>query len=397
MKKIICFLLTVSVLLSFCVTVSAQDGTLRFGQDGKFTVLQISDPQDDHYPAYDMVNLIKISIEQTNPDLIVFTGDIVEDSRIGDLGIDGESLREGVEVEGNYEQTLANVTATCKAVFSEAENRDIPFTVCQGNNDYKSGVTNEDWLRIYASYENCIVFDESTDADGRIDFNLEIKASNSDDTVFNIWLSDTKSGEVTEEQLEWYKSESAKLKEANGGKPVPSILFQHIPTSDMGFFFEECKIWDEGARLADNGKIYRLNKNMANGYNAGVFEPVTETSAQFKAWKECGDVMGAYFGHWHTEGFTGTYDGIELGMTYGCEFAKTGPYGIRVFTFDENDIENYKNEIYTYEGNVSKGDAKLELQIDEPYKEYDNPVEEFFAGIRNVINVFTMKIKNLLS
>ena len=395
MKKLLCIILSVSLLFSLCISASAQDDALRFGDNGKFTILQISDPQDDHYPAYDMVNLIKISIEQTDPDLIIFTGDVVEDSRIGDIGIDGESLREGVEVD-NYEQTLKNVKATCDAVFAEAETRGIPFAITQGNNDYACGVTSEDWLKIYSEYENCIIFDESNDADGRIDYNLEIKASNSDETVFNIWLMDSKSGGVTEEQLEWYKAESAALTESNGGKPVPSILFQHVPVKDMGFLFEECKMWDEGARL-EGGKFYRLNKEIANGYNAGAFTPIEDTTAQFKAWKECGDVLGAYFGHWHTEGYTGTYDGIELGMTYGCEFAKTGPYGVRVFTIDENDAANYENELYTYEGSVKNGDARLELQTYEPYATYDNFIEELLAGIKNAFTVLVMEIKSLLS
>lgn len=396
MRKLLCILLTVSLLFSFCITANAaKSNELRFSDDGKFTVLQISDPQDDHYPAYDMVNLIKLSIEQTKPDLIVFTGDIVEDSRIGDLGIDGESFREGVEVD-SYEQTLANVKATCEAVFSIAEKSDIPFAVSQGNNDYNCGVTNEDWLKIYNSYENSLTVDESNDENGRIDFNLEIKASDSDKTVFNIWLMDTKSSSVTDEQLEWYKSESAALAADNGGTPVPSILFQHVPTNDIGFLFEECKMWNEGARLVD-GKFYRINKEIANGYNAGAFAPPADTTAQFKAWKECGDVLGAYFGHWHTEGYTGTYDGIELGMTYGCEFAKTGPYGIRVFTFYEDDIKSYDNKLYVYEGSVKNGNARLELQIDESYEVYDNFAEEFFAAVKNTFTVIIMEIKSLFS
>jgi len=393
MKKIFCIILAVSMLFSLCISANAvQSNELSFGDDGKFTVLQISDPQDDHYPAYDMVNLIKISIEQTNPDLIVYTGDIVEDSRIGDIGIDGESLREGVEVD-SYEQTLANVKTACKAVFEEAEKRGIPFVNAQGNNDHNCGISNADWLEIYKTYENCLVADESNDADSRIDFNLEIKGSDGK-TAFNIWLMDTAGSSVTDEQLEWYKTESAALKEANGGKPVPSILFQHVPTSDIGYLFEECKMWDEGARLVD-GKFYRLDKEVANGYHASASAPAQDTSAQFKAWKECGDVLGAYFGHWHTEGYTGTYDGIELGMTYGCEFAKTGPYGIRVFEISENG--SFESTLYTYEGNVKKGDARLELQVDEPYTVYNNIVEEIIAGIRNSFTVLFMQIKSLLS
>lgn len=395
MKKIMSILLAVLIASSFSFLAVADDDGLRFGDDGTFTVLQISDPQDDHYPAYDMVNFIKLAVEETNPDLIVFTGDIVEDSRVGDPGVDGEGVREGVLVDGNYEQTLSNVTVACEAIFAEAESRGIPFAVCQGNNDYKSGVTNEDWLRIYNSYENSLTVDESEDSEGRIDFNLEIKGADGK-TVFNIWMMDTKSGSVTDEQIEWYKAESAQLKEKNGGKPVPSILFEHVPTSDPGFLFEECNIWDEGARLLD-GKFYRLNKEIANGYNASAFTIPEDTSAQFKAWKECGDVLGAYFGHWHIEGFTGTYDGIELGMSYGCEFAKTGPYGIRVFTIYEDDAENFDNVIYTYEGSVKSGNARFELQVDEPYAVYDNDFEAIIAGIKNVINVLLLQIKSIFA
>lgn len=395
MKKIISILLAVSLLFSFCITANAQDeNELRFGADGKFTVLQISDPQDDHYPAYDMVNLIKISIEQTNPDLIVFTGDIVEDSRIGDIGIDGESFREGVEVE-SYEQTLENVTAACKAVFAEAEARGIPFAVCQGNNDYRSGITNEDWLKIYDTYEHNLTFDKSNDSYGRIDYNLEIKSSNSDKTVLNIWMMDTATNGVEWEQTLWYKQESARMTAENGGKPVPSILFQHIPVPDIYHLFEECNFWDEGARLVD-GKHYRLNQKIANGYHSSAPAPGTDC-VQFKAWTEMGDVMGAYFGHWHTEGYTGTWNGIELGMTYGCEFAKPGPYGIRVFTFYEDDIENFDNELYTYEGSVKSGNAKLDLQVDKPYEVYDNFIEELFAGIKNSLKNLYIEIQSLFA
>ncbi len=395
MKKILSILLTISFLFSFCIFANAEDKELKFGADGKFTVLQISDPQDDRYPAYDMVNLIKLSIEQINPDLVVFTGDIVEDSRIGDIGIDDESFREGVEVD-DYEQTLANVTAACAAVFAQAESKDIPFAVCQGNNDYKSGITTEDWLKIYNSYENSLTVDESDDADGRIDFNLEIKSSDGKRTVFNIWMTDTGTNSVTEEQINWYKSESAALKAENGGKPVPSILFQHIPTDDIGNLFEECNFWDEGASIGDDGKCYRLNQELASGYHAGVMIPGA-TSEQFKAWKECGDVLGAYFGHWHTEGYTGTWDGIELGFTYGCEFAKPGPYGVRVFTLYENDIKNFDNELYTYEGSVKTNNARLELQVDEPYTVYNNFIEEFFGAIKNVFILLRTEITSLFA
>ncbi len=402
MKKLLCIFLALLIGASLCVTASAGadvDERLSFGTDGKFTVLQISDPQDDQYPAYDLVKFLELSIEQTQPDLIVFTGDIVEDSRIGDPGVDAQGWREGVTVEdlsGNidYAATLKNVETACATVFAVAEEKNIPFAVSQGNNDYNSGIKNEDWLRIYGGYKNCIVKDESPDAEGRIDFNIEIKG-NDGKTALNIWIMDTKTSAVTSEQIEWYKSESAALKAANGGTSVPAILFQHINTDDIGNLFEKCNFWDEGASI-DGTECYRLNQSLASGYSAGFVKP-GQTSEQFAAWKECGDVMGAYFGHWHSEGYTGTWDGIELGFTYGCEFAKQGPYGVRVFTFDEEDVRNFNNDLYTYEGSVRTNNARLELQVDEPYKEYDNLFEEAFAAVRNIFTLIKKEISNLLS
>lgn len=396
MKKLLCLVLSALMMLSVCVFASANEtdvASLSFGDDGKFTLLQISDPQDDHYPAYDMVNLIELAIEETDPDLIVYTGDIVEDSRAGDFGVDGEDGREGVKVD-SYEQCLENVKATCEAVFSPAEEAGIPFAVTQGNNDYKGGITNEDWLSIYAEYEYCVTTDKSPDGDGRIDYNLEIKSADGK-TVFNIWLMDTKGSVVSEEQIEWYKSESAALKEANGGQPVPSILFQHIPVVEIGNLFEECNFWDEGAVILD-GKCYRLNHDIANGYHMSAEVP-GQSSEQFAAWKECGDVLGAYFGHWHTEGYTGTWDGIELGMTYGAEFAKPGPYGIRLFTISENDVENYENELYTYEGSVKKGDARLELQTDTEYEVYESVFEKIIAFFKNTFALLEREIISLFA
>lgn len=393
MKKLICILMAVSMLICIPLTATAQTPELKFGSDGEFTILQISDPQDDRYAAYDLINFVRLSLEEFKPDLVIITGDLVEDSRIGDIGIDDESFREGVEVD-SYEETLENVKVAADNVLSIINDAKIPFAIAQGNNDYASGITNEDWLEIYSSYEYNLTTDMSGDAEGKIDFNLEILGSDGE-TAFNIWMMDNGRNGISEEQTAWYKSQSNALAEANGGKKVPSILFEHVPVVDMGNLFEECNFWDEGAVIED-GKCYRLNKELANGGYAGAIAP-GQTSEQFTSWKEQGDILGAYFGHWHTAGWMGTWDGIELGFTYGCEFAKTGPYGVRVFTLHEDDIENFDNEIYTYEGSVKKGNARFELQVDEPYKEYDNFIEEFIGAISNIFALISREITQLLS
>lgn len=392
MKKLLCIILAVSMLFCIPAVASAQTNTLQF-TDGEFTILQISDPQDDRYAAYDLINFVKLALEETKPDLVILSGDIVEDSRAGDFGIDDENFREGVEVD-TYEETLDNVKVATNNIFSIINDAKIPFAVAQGNNDYASGVTNEDWLKIYSSYEYSLTTDMSNDADGKIDFNLEILGSDGK-IAFNVWMMDNGRNGISEEQIAWYESQSDALAASNGGKPVPSILFQHIPVDDMGNLFEECNFWDEGA-VIEGGKCYRLNQELADGYYVGAILP-GQTTEQFKSWKKQGDILGAYFGHWHTAGWTGVWDGIELGFTFGCEFAKPAPYGIRVFTLHEDDIENYDNELYTYEGSVKKGNARFELQVDEPYVEYSNPIAAFIGAIKNVFILISREIKELLS
>ncbi len=392
MKKIIALFLAAVLVFSSAVFAYAKDDkTLSFSEDGTFTILHLTDPQDDQNLSYDMLNLLKLSLEQSKPDLVVFTGDMVEDRRSADPGVDDDGTREGVCVydeDGNivYDETLKNIEATTDAVLSVFNDAKIPFAIAQGNNDHGVGISNETWLELYSKYEYCLTTDESNDSDGRIDYNLEIKGYGSDETKFNIWMMDTGTKGVTKEQINWYKSESSALAAANGGKPVPAFNFQHIHTTDIGKLFKFCPVWKEGA-MFDGIFTYRLNRDIAKGHYEEAIRPQPLT-AQFKAWKQQGDVIGTYFGHQHYDGYTGTYKGIEMGFTYGCEFSKSGPYGYRVITLHEDDITNYENELYVYTGSVLTGDAAVSVQQDEQYKTYSTCEEKWDAFWKNIVAAF---------
>ena len=397
MRKIISVVLAALLFITlFTAVFAGQDSSLSFSGDGSFRIMVFSDTQDDQYPAYDMLNFVKKSIEQSDPDLIVFTGDLVEDSRIGDIGIDDESFREGVVVENkngdiDHDKTRENIEKAVKPIFDILEKSGVPYALVQGNNDHKCGITNDEWLEIYSEYPGCLVKDMSPDAEGRIDYNLEIKGSNGK-TVFNLWMLDSGKGGVNDDQIEWYRSASSALTEKNGGEPVPAFFFQHINTADIGNVFEKCNIWDDGAGFS-GGSLYRLNREIATGNNFFTYQPGTTTD-EFKAWKEQGDVIGAFFGHQHVDGFSGTVDGTEFGFIYGCEFAKIGPYGYRVFTLKEDDILNYTNEVYVYEGSVRYGTDRIEKQIDEVYDDYNNPFEK---AVGYGLNVFRSIISMIIS
>lgn len=335
MKKLLSVMMVVLFAVScFAFTVSAESEGFEFGADGNFTVLHISDPQDDRYPAHELDNFIVRAIEKSDPDFIVISGDIVEDSRAGDIS-DEKIFQEGVLVDGDYEKTLENVKIAVENIFAPIEKTGIYYAVTMGNNDYKAGISNEDWLEIFASYPHCITVDESTDAEGKIDQYVEIKKNNSEESGFGIWLLDNGRG-FTDGQREWFKN-----KETGN---VSSIVFEHVPVDDVGNLYEKCNAWDKGALMGDGG-LYRLNPEIASGINYTVAEPC-EPTEDFLMWKDKG-VIGAFFGHIHTDGFTGTVDGITLGLTYGFQFSKAGPYGMRVLELDENGT--FETELYLYE------------------------------------------------
>ena len=88
MKKIISVLICACMLVScFVFGASADDNALRFNSDGKFTVLQITDPQDDAYIAHGLKEFIEKAIEETDPDFIVLTGDIEVENSTKDISI----------------------------------------------------------------------------------------------------------------------------------------------------------------------------------------------------------------------------------------------------------------------------------------------------------------------
>ena len=229
MKKLLPILLVVVFAMSCFTCIAGAEGEeFRFDENGKFTVLQISDPQDDRYPAHGMADFIKKAIEKTQPDFIVITGDIVEDSRAGDIS-DDEIFKEGVLVDGDYEKTLENVKIAVENIFAPIEEAGIYYAVTMGNNDYKAKISNEDWLKIFASYPHCITVDESDDAEGKIDQYLEIKKHDSEETGFGLWLLDNGKS-FTAGQKEWFKN-----KETGN---VSSIVFEHVPTDDIGNLFD---------------------------------------------------------------------------------------------------------------------------------------------------------------
>ena len=390
LKKSIALLLCLLLLLSAgsVLGFAAQEPAapqLKFGEDGKFTILHLTDTQDDQYPAHELRPFLEKAIETAQPDLIVFTGDLVEDFRPGDFK-DNFGVWEGVVTLGlkgkDKEKTKKNSFLAADYVLSIFEESGVPFALTQGNNDYKTNVTNDDWKAFYTNYKNNLTTDQSESSEG-IDYRLPIYGADGKNVKFNIYCLDSGEHEIDPASIEWYVSDSS-AQTAQNGKTVPAFAFQHIPVDEVGNLFEECK-WNDAGASPYGFKSYKLADG-APGYFTIVYQS-EGASDEFAAWKQQGDVIAAFFGHMHTEGYTGTYDGIELNLTYGCEFAKSGPYGMRVITLSEDDVTNYQNQSFSYEDGAFTPDP-----FNAPEKTLAQKIKLFFSSLLNIAKMLIRKV-----
>lgn len=344
MKKILCVLLSLVMVLSFAVIGGAaeEEKVLKFREDGTFKILQINDTQDVGKGVDErMVKFIEAALDIEQPDLVVFVGDQLSDAY----------------PFGTKEDMIIAVDN----IIAPLAERNIPFLVTLGNHDHDhfDVFSKADQFAAYSSYDNCY-----NSADGWDEFtvNAPVLSSDGKETRMNVFMMNThnkaESGGysgVVAGQNEWYENVSAGLKNANGGNDVPSILFQHIPPKEIYSLFVECEYSDEGAIFSrrDN-KWYKLDPNKAEGDlgEAPCSEDFDNITGQYQSWVKTGNIMGAFFAHDHVNNFVGTTDdGIVLGYNGGTGFRAYGvgdERSVRVFEFNENDVENYSTRILTY-------------------------------------------------
>lgn len=329
--------------------------TLKF-KNGKFTVLQVSDAQDLQHVRHAMLDMLDIAYDRLCPDLVVLTGDNILGNHLRDCWYIHKYL-----VNTKEKEYKAMETAIRKLV-EPIEKRNIPFAMIYGNHDDVNEITKEEQADIYRRYCHCVGLE--TD-DGRPEcatYNIPIYSGDGNTVKYNLWMMDSSwfdktekkcHGYVKKESVEWYKKKSAQLKKENGGAPVPSLLFQHIPMRETLGLIEETD--REHSAVEWKGKYYKL-KDDCDGV-LGELPGVTEEfdNGQLEAMKECADIKAAVFGHDHVNLFTGKIDGIDIVQTSGASMRCYGnkTRGVRLFTLYENG--DYKTRFYTYDELCGKG------------------------------------------
>lgn len=325
--------------------------------------------------------MIKDSINATNPDLIVLTGDNIGDSACN-----------------AYIRPLNKILVE-KAIdeyMKIFERAGVPVAMVFGNHDSQySNVTKEEQMEMYMKYDCFIGYDEGEEINGCGNYNVPIYSSNGEKIVYNLWMIDSGSYDevnggydyIRQDQIDWYVQKSNELKAANGGVPVPSMAFQHIIVREI---FDALKEVPEGTP----GAVYKYDKYWVldeSNTKAGEMRegpcPSDTNSGEFQAMKEQGDVVAMFFGHDHVNTFEVTHQGIDLVSTPGVGFASYGGdnRGVRLITLNEKDIYNYDTEVITY-FDFYGDDLVASLRFNTFANEID-----FFVKVGSAIAYFLLK------
>lgn len=315
---------------------------LRFGSDGKFKILHLTDihevmPEmdDDENKQIPLandietLNVIETLVDKTLPDLVVFGGDNVS----------------GYWKEFDYElvrKTISKITYSIRK-------RNIPLCICFGNHDAEEGFHLEFQMMMYHEYADCRSSFNDEDVYGCGNCCVTIKSSKSDKDAFAIWLMDSNDYQqggydcVHDDQIDWYEKRAAELKKENGGKSLPAILFQHICPQQMLDGYKEVTADDEYT-FERNGKyFYFAHKVLEGRIRETPCPPCMKNDhrRQFESWKKTGDIIAAFFGHDHVNDFHINIDGIDLYQTLGAGYTTYGEErGGRLIILDENNPEN---------------------------------------------------------
>lgn len=319
---------------------------LKFNKEGKFKILLFGDIHEaaDYAtnPKFkDMHKLMNAALDEYKPDLCVLLGD---------------NCQTDVYIESPEE-----FRKMVLAVTEPIRRRKVPFAAIMGNHEHDLG-HEKGIVETYNSIEGCIMRNDSPEGiTGDANFKELIYSSDGETPLFCLWFIDSNNCHedrsishydfVHTDQIEWFEQESEKLRTLNGGKPMPSFIFQHIPVPEEYELLRKARFWELpfAFRGYDSHRdtFYVLKKGGEGYFGEGPCSPDVN-NGQFASWKKVGGVLGAFFGHDHLNDFSGFVDGIFLAQhktagfrayTDGCRSC------VRCVTLDEKVLSKFTHEL----------------------------------------------------
>ena len=203
----------------FAETVNVQKALpdLYADENGNFTVLQFSDTHMTtgiSFSDISVLNKMEKLTEKYSPDLVVISGDMIDDGN-----------------DGNFNK--ANVLRSVAEIFEEA---DQYWSYVPGNNDGINYGTSEDVVAYLSQYEHCLVADEP-EISGGCQYSIDIY--NGDTMTHSLLFIDTMDydnddpdhtyGYVHEDQVAWCEDEISIKKKTNENVYISVFLHENTP------------------------------------------------------------------------------------------------------------------------------------------------------------------------
>lgn len=192
---------------------------LHFRPDGSFTLLQVT---DTHYIAGDprsgrALDCVQEALSAVRPDLVIHTGDII----FGAPDLQG-----------------------AREILQPLADSGIPWAVALGNHDSQFGSSREEMFAMIRGMSGCVNLPPKEGVYGCSNDVVTLSSGNGVERVFYIFDSMDAvvlRGEeeihcydyIRHSQIAWYRAHCARFTAHNGGSPVPSLAFLHIPLREM--------------------------------------------------------------------------------------------------------------------------------------------------------------------
>lgn len=266
--------LILGLTMLMCIGQAFAQNTLRF-KKGLFKIVQITDL---HYKlgvkaSEQGLACVREMVETEKPDLVVVTGDIIYS---------------------------APADSTLSVVLKTFAKLGVPFCMTFGNHDYDFKTPAVALYNQMQKTPNCVM---PVLQGKNTDYSLSILSSNGKRTAAVLYCIDTHNKPaiggiggyqwISHNQITWYRQRSMVYKQKNGGRPVPSLAFLHIPLPEFNYATDNTQCPMYGSRL---------EKAYSPSINSGMFASI----------KEMGDIMGVFCGHDHDNDYAVSYFNVLL-------------------------------------------------------------------------------------
>ena len=333
LNKILSLVLSVAMVIGLVPMMAisssaAYSGKLTFDEKGEFTIVQITDIQDDKEVHEDALALITKAMNRYEPDLVVLTGDNIA----GKMSAD---------------DTWSSINQFMNPII----NAGVPYAVTFGNHDAEDATlidtpSRDEQYDYYIGMSNLAVDFDVDSLSHTGTGSIPIYSNDGSTVKFAVFPIDT--GDYDEngnydhaktDQVEWYEAEANRL-------GVPHLVFQHIivpevydkllvsvPSGTTGSVKGGSGQWTDRYWVLDSS-----NNTITGAMNEGPC-PSEQNGGQYAAMVRTGTMVGNFVGHDHTNTFIGTTsDNITIGYTQAATMHSYGTHdpACRVFTVKED-------------------------------------------------------------